>query len=144
MAYRGKLAAGMAVAAVVLAGIVMGACGDDSSDASEVPPEVPFEKVAKTPDANNVLTVVGLNLEFDTDELYAPAGEITVVLDNRDGGMPHNIHFYEGTNARGKSIAETPLNNGPVEDPLELDLEPGEYYYQCDVHPNMKGILTVE
>ena len=130
----------LAVMLVVLLAVGSSACGGDDSNASNDP----AGQVVKTPDGDGVITVVGLNLEFDTDEIYAPAGPVTIVLDNQDGGMPHNIHFFEGTNARGESVAETPLNNGPIEDTLEMDLEPGEYFYQCDVHPNMKGILTVE
>lgn len=131
----------VAVMAVVLLGVGASACGGDDSGGSDDPT---VEQVVKTADADGLITVVGVNIAFDTDELYAPAGPVTIVLDNQDGGIPHNIHFFEGTNARGESVAETPLNNGPVEDTLEMDLEPGEYYYQCDVHPNMKGILTVE
>lgn len=96
-----------------------------------------------TPSAGTTLTVVADNIEFDTDELDAPAGSITFILDNQDTGVPHNIHIYKGDDADGESMGKTPLKNGDSIDEITLTLEAGEYFFVCDAHPNMKGTLTV-
>jgi plastocyanin len=69
---------------------------------------------------------------------------VTVVLDNRDAGVVHNIHFFKGEDANGEEIAQTDLEAGEVVQELNMDLTPGAYYYQCDAHPTtMKGTLEV-
>jgi len=99
---------------------------------------------AGTPAAGNEFTIRGISNEFDVEEITAPAGAITIIFDNRDGGVVHNIHFFEGTDDEGADAGETALEPGPVVQTLPLDLEPGEYYYQCDAHPTtMTGTLTV-
>jgi plastocyanin len=94
--------------------------------------------------AGGVITLVGINSEFDLEVLAAPAGTVTIEFDNRDGGVPHNLHVFKGDDADGESVGETELEVGPVTQTLTMDLEPGEYFYVCDAHPNtMEGILTV-
>jgi outer membrane protein assembly factor BamB/plastocyanin len=90
------------------------------------------------------LTVVGQNIAFDKTTLKAPAGKVTVTFDNKDNGIPHNIHFFKGDNANGESVAASPIKPGPATDTLTMNLQPGTYFYQCDVHPlQMHGTLTV-
>jgi plastocyanin len=86
----------------------------------------------------------GSVLKFDTDKLTAAAGTITIMFDNQDAGIPHNISVHEGSDAKGKTLGKTDLEAGPVKQELKLDLKPGSYFYQCDAHPStMKGTLTV-
>jgi len=41
-------------------------------------------------------------------------------------------------------MGSSPLNVGPIKDVLDVTLDKGEYYFQCDVHPTtMAGKLTV-
>jgi plastocyanin len=97
-----------------------------------------------TPAAGTTLTLIAASTLFDKEELQAPAGHVTIVLDNRDPGIPHNLQVFRGDNAQGDSLGMTEIANGPVQQTLELELEPGAYFYQCDVHPtSMKGTLTV-
>lgn len=96
-----------------------------------------------TPAAGTTLTLIAKDIEFDTDELEAPAGEITFVVDNRDTGVPHNVHIYKGKDVKGESMGKTKLSNGPATEQVTLTLEAGEYFFVCDAHPNMKGKLTV-
>ena len=96
-----------------------------------------------TPAGATTLTLVAKNIDFDTDELEAPAGEITFVVDNQDAGVPHNAAIYEGDDAKGELMGKTKLKNGKSIDEVTLTLESGEYFFVCDAHPNMKGKLTV-
>jgi len=90
------------------------------------------------------IVLIALNLQWDKTTLTAPAGPITFEIDNQDVGQPHNIHIYKGTDVTGEDKGMTQLNVGPTKDTLEVTLDKGEYYYQCDVHPTtMAGKLTV-
>lgn len=93
------------------------------------------------PASGGALTLVALNLEFDTSSLSAAAGPVAVTLDNQDRGIAHNIHFFSKTG----SIGMTDVDSGPSMHTLTLGpLAPGAYSFKCDVHPTtMKGILTV-
>ena len=106
------------------------------------------------------LTVRGLNIAFDTRCLIAPAGEpITIRLINGDAGTPRNLSIYELTPYLRECIVTGTTPSRDVDRPLfaaELvegvgetvyrvgPLEPGEYYFQDDVHPTANGVLVVE
>jgi plastocyanin len=80
----------------------------------------------------------------EQEELEAPAGTVTIEFDNRDSGVVHNIQVFDGDDADADSLGQTDLEIGPLTQTLTLELETGEYFYQCDAHPNtMSGTLTV-
>ena len=101
---------------------------------------------ATTPSGGGTkIVLIAINLTFDKTTLSAPAGTVTFELDNQDPGQPHNLHIYKGADVSGESMASSPLNVGPTKDTLEVTLEKGEYFFQCDVHPTtMAGKLTIE
>lgn len=104
--------------------------------------------VASTPNAGGgqavTIAAKNSNLKFDKDSIAATAGSVTISFNNADSGIPHNIHVFEGSDTKGKSVGQTELASGPVEQTLKLSLVAGVYYYQCDAHPTtMKGTLTV-
>jgi plastocyanin len=84
------------------------------------------------------------NLEFDASTIEAPAGEaFTITITNLED-QPHNVAVLvqEG----GDEIARGEVITGPdAEDVVEVPaLEPGEYYFLCDVHHEMNGTIVVE
>lgn len=79
--------------------------------------------------------------QFDATELDVPADRgFELVLINKDS-TSHNVSIYadEGHNQRvfGGALA----GNGTKVYHVQA-LAPGTYYFQCDVHPNMKGVLV--
>jgi plastocyanin len=89
--------------------------------------------------------VIGQALAFDKTELLGFAGQgLTITFDNRDSGVAHNIHFFNGADETAPDAGSTDVEAGPVVQTLKLDpLDPGEYFYRCDVHPGqMEGKLT--
>ena len=90
------------------------------------------------------LTVVAAELEFDTDTIELPADTPTqIVMDNKDAGVPHNIAIY-ADDSLGEVLFQGELFTGPGEITYDIPaLPPGEYYFQCDVHPNMNGTVIV-
>jgi plastocyanin len=119
------------VAAVLALGAA--ACGDTTPDDTA---SLATERSAAD------LTLVAEDVAFVTTELQAAAGSpVTITLDNRDDGVPHNLHV-EG--ADGGDVA-TEVESGPVTQELEVSFSTaGEYTYVCDVHPDtMRGTITV-
>ena len=78
------------------------------------------------------------------DCLAAPAGEaFTVAVDNQDA-VPHNLGIY--TAAGGDPFFQGDIVNGGESVDYEADAipDPGQYYFQCDLHPTtMTGTFVV-
>ncbi len=136
-----------AIAALAFAAAACGGGGNDngSSGGGSTSPTRPS---AGGEAPSSELTIVGKNTLFDKNELVAKAGEITITFDNQDGGVPHDFAIFESeddANAGKEPIAATEIENGPVTQTLKVTLEPGEYFYRCNVHPTtMTGTLKVE
>lgn len=114
-------------AALALAG-VLGACSSDDEAAGEPVPD--------DPDA----VVVAEDMAFDPEEVRLAAGRpATIVIDNRDEGVNHNIHV-EGA----PEPDSTPLEPGVSQQALTVELEAGTYTFVCDIHPNMQGAIVAE
>jgi hypothetical protein len=108
------------------------------------------------------LHVTGQDVAFDTRCLIAPAGKpLKVLFSNLDGGVPRNLSVYPLTPYLRECIVTgtSPGSAGDLGHPLfagdlitgvdeivyELGrFEPGEYYFQDDVHPFANGVLVVE
>jgi plastocyanin len=90
------------------------------------------------------LTVVAQNIAFDTQAIELPSEQVvTITFDNRDAGVPHNISIYSDESL-GELLFQGELITGPAAIPYEVGpFPPGEYYFQCDVHPNMNGAVRV-
>jgi len=83
---------------------------------------------------------------FDTDTITVPAGaEVTVNFNNQDDGVPHNVAVYTDSSA-AEQIFVGDIITGPAETTYTFTApsEPGTYYFQCDVHPDMNGDFIVE
>ena len=98
--------------------------------------------------AGGAITLVAEGIAFDQTDITLPADGATVTLDNRDTA-PHNFAIY--INAEDGSAFANPLFDGPEiggGDSIDYEvdpLEPGDYYFQCDLHPgSMNGSVTVE
>jgi plastocyanin len=90
------------------------------------------------------VTVVAADLAFDTDTIELPPDtETTITLDNQDPGIQHNIAIY-ADDSLGDELFKGELATGPVSVNYAVPpLPAGEYYFQCDVHPNMAGTVVV-
>jgi plastocyanin len=91
-----------------------------------------------------VVPVVAQDIAFDTDRIELPADTpATIAFDNRDAGVQHNIAIYEDETL-ATVLFKGELVTGP--DSIEYQIPPlpeGEYYFHCDVHPNMSGTVVV-
>jgi plastocyanin len=90
------------------------------------------------------VTVQAQNLAFDTSEIDLPAdAPSTITFDNQDAGVPHNIAIYNDSSL-GEALFTGEIVTGPVTAEYQVPaLTAGEYYFHCDVHPNMNGSVVV-
>jgi plastocyanin len=90
------------------------------------------------------LNVVAQDIAFDTDTLELTADTpTTITFENRDAGVQHNIAIYEDDTLE-TVLFQGELITGP--ETVEYQIPPlpaGEYYFHCDVHPNMNGTVVV-
>ena len=112
---------------------VLAACAGGTPAASITPP----------PEAD--LTVKAEGNAFDTDTITLTAGEATTLFFTNLDGQPHNIAIY------ADDTAEESLFVGEVitatDDAITYEipaLEPGEYFFRCDVHPDKTRTVVVE
>jgi len=91
--------------------------------------------------------LVAENLAFDTDAIELAAGKTqTIGLDNQDSA-PHNLAIYK--NEQAGVSQEGALFDGedvPAGSSTENEVDPldaGKMYFQCDLHPSMKGDVVV-
>jgi hypothetical protein len=88
-------------------------------------------------------------------ELWTVASQgpdaFTFEFDNIEDGVPHNVSIAELAGDRdnpegGDRLHEGEVITGPAEvvETVEPGLEPGDYFFVCDVHPTtMIGVLEV-
>jgi plastocyanin len=118
-----------AVLLPLLVALAGAACGDGDDDAG-----VSSEPVPDDPD----VVIVAEDMAFSPDEVEVPAGEpVTIVVDNRDGGVNHNIHVEDAPEPN-----RTPLELGPSQQALTVTLPAGTYGFVCDIHPGMTGTVV--
>jgi plastocyanin len=88
--------------------------------------------------------VTAQNIAFDTDTIDLPADtETTITFDNQDSGVQHNIAIFTDD-----TLSEDLFRGDVITGPDTIDypippLEAGEYYFHCDVHPDMNGTVVV-
>ena len=81
---------------------------------------------------------------FDSDTLELTAGEETELEFVNDDTVEHNVAIYE-TEAAEQDLFVGDIIPGGQETTYSIPaLETGEFCFQCDVHPNMNGTVTVE
>jgi plastocyanin len=88
------------------------------------------------------VTITANQLAFDTATVSLEAGEArTIRLVNLES-LPHNVAIYvDGSASQSLFVGEL-INMGEIVYQLP-PLEPGTYFFRCDLHPEMKGSLVV-
>lgn len=89
------------------------------------------------------VTLVAKNIAFDKKDMQAKANEgFKLTLDNQDP-MPHNVAILQSQGSSQVLFRQPPFP-GPKKTSWDVAGMPaGKYYFQCDVHPNMNGTVTV-
>jgi plastocyanin len=107
--------------------------------ASTKPAGTPTQAAAATASGDagqgTTITIIAKDALFDKSELTAKTGDVTIIMDNQDPGVPHNLHVFKGTDSKGQDLGKTEIAAGPVKQTLKLTLAAGDYFLVCDVHP---------
>jgi plastocyanin len=84
------------------------------------------------------------DLEFDASTIEAPAGEeFTITLNNLES-QPHNVSVYVSDGGDEIVLGEVVTGPDVTVDTVVPALEPGTYFFKCDVHPDtMTGTIVV-
>jgi plastocyanin len=134
----------LGLALLVLALAAAGCGGDDDGDEEATPPPPPPPAATGgTGEATTVENPADASgaLKFQKDSLTAPAGEITLVMEN-PASVEHNIAVKNG-DAEGEGEV---VGQGETSE-VTVTLEPGEYTFYCSVPGHeaagMEGTLTV-
>jgi plastocyanin/uncharacterized membrane protein len=96
-----------------------------------------------TPDQDVDVTVCAFDdQDFVPASLTVSAGEpLVMAFENEDQGVPHNVAVYADDSA-AQSLFVGDLVEGATTVTYDVPaLQPGEYYFRCDVHPQMNGTL---
>jgi plastocyanin len=140
----------LTVAIVALAVGVAACGGDDDSSAEPAPPATPTEEPAEATEepaaegGSSEIPLLALedgSLAYDTTELSAETGDITIAFSN-PSGTPHNV-AVEGEGIE-EVLGEVVTN---ADAPITVSLEPGTYTFFCSVpghrQAGMEGTITV-
>jgi plastocyanin len=130
--------------AVLILAVVLAACSGGGTDgASDGNGNAGGGTVAVT-DGEVVITAD--NLQFDASTIQATAGEEFNITFTNAESQPHNISVYSEADGGGDEIVIGEIITGPdVTTQVAVPaLEPGTYYFRCDVHPEMEGTIVVE
>lgn len=104
------------------------------------------DDAASVPSETGILDLAAINLLFNQDTLVVSAGtEVTIVFDNQDAGVLHNIAVYTD-NSTSEVIFQGEIFPGPEtrDETFTAPAAPGNYFFRCDVHPDtMSGTLVV-
>lgn len=89
------------------------------------------------------VTISSAAMAFDSDTITAPANEAFSVAYANTEAMPHNVAIYTDESATEPLfVGETITSSTTV---YEIPaLEPGVYFFRCDLHPDMAGTVVVE
>jgi plastocyanin len=143
----------------------VGASGSPAPSSSAAPSTAPSSAPSGAPSASagaspsagasggagTTLTVTAVTgaatAGFDPKTLDAAANSpFTLVFDNQDPTVPHNLVLKDPSGAKVKVTGDTSFFTGPGKRTYQVPaLAAGAYQYLCEVHPStMVGTLTVK
>ncbi|HEY6056576.1 MAG TPA: cytochrome c oxidase subunit II [Candidatus Limnocylindrales bacterium] len=111
--------------------------GPGPSGSPPEPTPVPTEP------AGPVVEISAVDIAFEQASVSAPAGTpFAIRFSNKDTGVPHNVEIKD---ASGTSRFRGEIFNGvATRDYAVPALDAGSYTFNCSVHTNMTGTLTVQ
>ena len=85
------------------------------------------------------ITLTAKNMAFDTNRITVPSGStVTMTFVNNDKSVPHNFALYTDTSATSKIFAgDLTTGVNTVTYTFTVPSKPGNYFFRCDVHPEM-------
>ena len=90
----------------------------------------------------STVQVSAFGVTFEQQAIAAPANAaFTIHFDNKDAGIQHNVEIRDASNM---SMFKGEFVTGPAQADYSIPALPaGAYTFNCTIHPNMTGPLTV-
>jgi plastocyanin len=131
---------GALITLILVLATALAACSGNSEESQPADGDGGDNGTATVADGAVEITAEGL--AFDATTIEAAAGEdFTITLVNNDSA-PHNISIY--TEEGGESLVTGATAEAGQTVTIDVSaLDPGEYYFQCDIHPDMNGSVVV-
>jgi plastocyanin len=108
--------------------VAVAACsGSGAAASASAPPEADVSITAK-------------DSKFDQAALTLPAGQPAEIFFKNLDGLPHNVAIYADASASTKLFVGETITNASYKVPA---LTAGQYFFRCDVHPEMVGTVKV-
>ncbi len=97
------------------------------------------------PTPSDTLTITARALRFDAKRLVAVANaQVTVHMENRESGVPHNFAVYANRSAKDKIFVGEIFAGNDAKDFSFKTPAAGDYFFRCDVHPDtMTGTFAI-
>lgn len=97
-------------------------------------------------EASTTINLTAKDTKFDQSTITVPAGQQITINFTNDDDVIHNFAVYDKPD--GNELYTGDLFKGPdvtKSDTFTAPATPGNYYFQCDVHPDqMNGTLIVQ
>jgi plastocyanin len=110
--------------------VAVAACSGSGAAASASPP----------PEAD--LTITAQGSKFDPTTVTLPAGQPAEIFFENLDGLPHNVAIYADASASTKLFVGETITNASTLYKVPA-LTAGQYFFRCDVHPEMVGTVKV-
>jgi len=92
---------------------------------------------------DGVVELSAADLAFDASIIQATAGEAFTIRFTNDDTVPHNVAV--DTQEGGDEIVTGDIIDGGATAEIAVPAqEAGEYFFVCDLHPEMNGTIVVE
>jgi plastocyanin len=130
-----------AVASVAIS--LLAACSGDAA-ITPLPSGAALPTDCAAADADSVITLSARNLEFSAPCLIAPADTVFTIHFTNEESIPHDVALYADSSKeteyfRGEVITGPDASIDYRVDPISA----GDHFFDCIVHPSMKGTLYV-
>ena len=90
------------------------------------------------------IKVVAKDTAFDTKEIKLPADSPSNLTFENQDPFAHNLAIYTDESASGEPLFTFEPFPGPATKSFPVPaIKEGEYYFHCDIHPNMNGTVVV-
>ena len=137
--FRTALRRGTVLSAVIALAAFMAACSTPS-ESGDGEGSTGGGTVAVT---DGVVELSAADIAFDANVIQAVAGEAFTITFTNNDSAPHNVAIY--TEEGGEEIVVGDVIDGGATTEVQVDaLEAGEYFFVCDIHPDMTGSVVVE
>ena len=106
------------------------------------PAEHGEEAEAKKPFVASLAAPPGASADGFAETELTVASDVPIELefDNQDNAVPHNFAIY--TEEGGDPIFQGETITGPAKTTYTFTIpDPGQFYFHCDVHPQMNGTV---